>query len=296
MNEVYFLVVNYNSSDLIARFVSSIVKEEENNCQLVIINNSPEDKEISSLVKNNIKIIEAKDNLGFGKACNLGLKWIAKQNKEAIVWLINPDAYFNNNLELAISPINVATAFFKKHSDVSILGTTVYNSSGEITSAGGTFNPENAQLDIVDCLPENLEKDYYQTDWVSGCSLLINLSRFKEVPQFSDRFFLYYEDLDFCLRYSQQGHKIAVTHLLKVIHDTSTITNRNTLQKYRHITQSYLVYIEKYGSKKIFIITNIRMLLNTIRLLIQKPQQGFGKAIGIYEYWQKRFLSKHTID
>lgn len=282
---MYFLIVNYNSADLISRLLKSIV--DKNNLKVVIVNNSPEDQDIANFKNNCIHIIEPQKNLGFGRACNLGLNYIFEQNNQAIVWLLNPDAYFDFNAEQSVSSIKTAIAFFQNHPTISILGTTVYNSEGELTSAGGKFTPETAALEIITNLPQELSQDYIKTDWVSGCSLLINLAQFKIVSQFCDRFFLYYEDLDFCLRYSQQGHHIAATHLLKVFHDTSTITNRNLVQKYRHITQSYLIYIEKYGSKRIFIITNIRMFLNTIRLLILKPKQGLGKAIGIYEYWQK---------
>lgn len=288
---MYFLIVNYNASDLIARLVESIERTNQGDYKAVIINNSPEDTKIANIQSDTVEVIEPQKNLGFGKACNLGFDWIAQQNSQAIVWLINPDAYLSPFPEQS-TPINLATTFFKKHPEISILGTAVYNSAGELTSAGGTFTSDTAALTIIDRFLENGDRDYYQTDWVSGCSLLVNLANFQQIPQFCPRFFLYYEDLDFCLRYSRQGHLIAVTHLLKVTHDTSTITNRDILQKYRHITQSYLIYIEKYGSKKIFIFTNIRIFINTIRLLIFKPKQGIGKLMGMYEYWknrQKRF-------
>ena len=288
MTELYFLIVNYNSSDLIIRLIKSIVDLNDNQAKIVIINNSPADQGIPALQSHQIMVIEAQKNLGFGKACNLGLDWIYQHHKQAIVWLINPDTYFDP--AVMQSPIKSAIALLKNHAQISIWGTTVYNSAGEITSAGGTFIPKSAALEIIAYLPESSSQDYYATDWVSGCSLLINLANFSEAPQFCDRFFLYYEDLDFCLHYSQQGHQIAVTNLLPVVHETSSITNRNTWQKYRHITQSYLIYIEKYGSLKIFILTNLRMLLNTLRLIIFKPQQGLGKAIGIYEYWQMRIF------
>jgi len=288
-NKIYFLIVNYNSSGLIVRLIKSIDDNDRENCYVVIVNNSSEDKGLSTIKGKFIKVIESQVNLGFGKACNLGLNWIGSKNNQAIVWLLNPDAYFDLDLNKEASPISTTKAFFQEHPEISILGTTVYNCEGKITSVGGTFTPDTAALTIVDRLPKDLSQDYTETDWVSGCSLLINLGNFAEVPQFCDRFFLYYEDLDFCLRYGQQGHKIAATHFLKVVHDTSSITNRNIWQKYRHITQSYLVYIEKYGSRKTFILTNIRMLLNTIRLLVIKPKQGFGKLIGIYEYWQNKY-------
>ena len=293
MTVLYFLIVNYNSSELIRRLVASLGVYSPGKYKILIINNSPDDREILKLRTEEITIIAAQDNLGFGKACNLGLNWIYTQNKRAIVWLINPDAYFNSALidsDTGKPPASAAIAFLTQHPQISILGTIVYNRAGEITSAGGTFTPGTAALATLNSLPKDLKSDYFNTDWVSGCSLLLNLANFAQCPSFDPRYFLYYEDLDFCLRYGQQGYKIAVTPLLKVFHDTSTISDRNLFVKYQHITKSYLIHVEKHGNLATFVLTNLRMCLNTMRLLILKPEQGLGKLIGIYSYWQTRLL------
>lgn len=287
---LYFLVVNYNSSELIRRLVNSLSVYSSGEYQIIIINNSLDDRGIFQFQSEQSKVIEAQDNLGFGKACNLGLNWIYAQNSQAVVWLINPDAYFDSalvDLDTGRSPTSLAIAFFTQHPQISILGTIVYDRAGEITSAGGTFTPDTAALVILDSLPK-LTEDYFYSDWVSGCSLLLNLANFPQCPSFDPRYFLYYEDLDFCLRYGQQGYKIAVTPLLKVFHDTSTISDRNLFTKYQHVTKSYLIHVEKHGSLATFVLTNLRMFLNTMRLLILNPEQGLGKLIGIYNYWQTR--------
>jgi N-acetylglucosaminyl-diphospho-decaprenol L-rhamnosyltransferase len=296
-SRLYFLIVNYHSSALITRLLNSLRSNSPGKYQIIIVNNSPDDQEIAQLRTENIQIIEAKENLGFGQACNLGLHGIYRQNSRAIVWLINPDAYFEPGLltteDTEKSQASLAIAFFVRHPQISILGTVVYNSPGEIASVGGTFTPGTAALGILDSLPQDLQADYFQTDWVSGCSLLLNLANFPQCPSFDPRFFLYYEDLDFCLRYGQQGYQIAVTPWLKVFHDTSAISDRNLLTKYQHITKSYLIHIEKHGNLATFVLTNLRLSLNTFRLLILKPQQGLGKLIGIYNYWQARLSSRY---
>jgi len=294
IHKLYFLIVNYNSSQLIERLINSL-EPNKSEYQIVIVNNSPEDQEICCLSNESIAIIEAESNLGFGRASNLGLDWIYAQNPQAIVWSLNPDTYFDLNVENEEQdPLDIAISFFQQHPYISILGTTVYDSDDKLTSAGGTFTPGTAALTTVDSLPKNSKADYWETDWTSGCSLLINLTKFTSCPYFDPRYFLYYEDLDFCLRYGQQGHKIAVTPWLKIFHDTSTISDRNLFAKYQHVTQSYLIHIEKHGSLNTFIRTNLRMMLNTLRLLIFKPQQGLGKLIGIYRYWQTRLMPKRS--
>ena len=281
MTCIYFLTVNYNSNELITRLIRSLSQQDD--YQLIIVNNSPEDLEIYQLQSDSTKIIDAKANLGFGKACNLGLQWIYKQDPQAIAWLINPDAYLDrDNLDPA--------SFFEDHPHISILGTAVYDSEGKITSAGGEFIYGKAALKTITAF-RDLDRDYFATDWVSGCSLLINLANFNECPLFCDRYFLYYEDLDFCLRYGQQGHQIAVTPKLKVWHDTSSISDRNLYWKYKHITHSYLIHVEKYGTAAVFLLTNMRMILNTVRLLLFKPQQGLGKLVGFCDYWRTATLN-----
>ena len=204
MRSLYFLTVNYHSSELISRLIKSIENNNTDEYTILIVNNSPEDTGLDKL-SNDLKIIEAKQNLGFGKACNLGLNWIYDRDRSAVVWLINPDAYFKSDCSDRKSITKDAIAFFTNHPEISILGTTVYNGLGEITSAGGTFTPQTAALSVINSFSTN-QQDYIETDWVSGCSLLINLTNFKQCPQFDPRYFLYYEDLDFCLRYGQQGH------------------------------------------------------------------------------------------
>ena len=292
VSKLYFLIVNYNSRELIDRLIDSLPRSNAD-YQIVIVNNSPEDRAIAQFESKTVKIVAATENVGFGRACNLGLTWIYSQNKRAIAWLINPDTYFQPNTANSLeSPVKIAIDFFQQHPQISLLGTTVYDSQNQLTSAGGTFTPGSAALEIVNTLPANLTADYFLTDWTSGCSLLVNLTNFSSCPSFDPRYFLYYEDLDFCLRYSQQGHQLAVTPRIKVFHDTSAISDRHPFVKYQHITKSYLIHIEKHGNRATFIRTNIRMSFNTLRLIIFKPQQGWGKLIGIYRYWQTRLAGR----
>jgi len=291
IKSLYFLIVNYNSSSLVARLIDSININSQDRYQIVIVNNSAADREIYNLENNFTKIIEAKGNLGFGRACNLGLNWIKDQDRAAIIWLINPDAYFNSDeTNPKLTNTEIAIAFFQNHPQISILGTIVNDSQGEITSAGGICNVATGALSIITSLPEKSKVDFLKTDWVSGCSLLINLANFAQCPNFDPGYFLYYEDLDFCLRYGQQGHQIAITPLITINHDTSSISDRNLQKKYQYITQSYLIHMEKYSNLPIFIFTNVRISLNTIRLILFKPQQGIGKLIGIYNYWRSRLI------
>lgn len=278
---IYLLTVNYYSRNLIQRLIHSITTPPETPHQIVIVNNSPDDHQLPQLHAKSLHILEAQANLGFSKACNLGLTWIYTQDSKAIVWIINPDTYLPENTLTKI------TILFETYPELSILGTYIYTPTGEIWFAGGQFIPERGAILGNKPLPSTTEKTYATCDWVSGCSLLLNLQQFQACPQFDPAYFLYYEDFDFCRRYAKQGHKIAITSQLAVVHQPSAITNRNITKKIAHSTYSYLLTLERYTNKAIFFLRFVRLSLHALILLLLKPQTALGKLIGVSSYLKR---------
>jgi GT2 family glycosyltransferase len=274
---IYFLIVNYYSTNLVLELINSIRKTNYVDYKVIIINNSPDDNSIDLLKTESVLIFDAETNLGFGCACNLGLKWIYIQDPQAYVWIINPDAYFiENNLE-KVNP------FFKLHPEISILGTLIYTPTGEVWFAGGRFIPKTGAI-ITQKKLTKMDVDFVNCDWVSGCSLIVNLNSFTECPHFDTAYFLYYEDVDFCLRYANQGHIVAINNTFSVLHQPSSITNRNVFSKIRNSTYSYLLTMNKYTNKFIFSVRLTSQILKAILGLILKPQAALGKIYGIWDY------------
>ncbi|AFZ20924.1 glycosyltransferase [Allocoleopsis franciscana] len=280
---IYFLTVNYYSTRLIARLIDSIPATQTIPHQIVVVNNSANDQELKDLYTESLQILDAQTNLGFGKACNLGLNWIYERNPNAIVWMINPDTYLPENTLKKVSP------FFNAHPELSIVGTLIYTPAAELWFAGGQFIPKLGAILSTDLLSSHPDTAYVFCDWVSGCSLLINLRHFPECPQFDPAYFLYYEDFDFCRRYAMQGHQIAVTSQFAVVHEASAIANRNMTKKLKHSTYSYLLTLERYTNKAIFILRFLRLTLYSFILLLLKPQTALGKLAGISSYLFEKF-------
>ncbi len=275
---IYFLTVNYYSTSLITRLIKSFPSQYKISYQIVIVNNSPEDHNLKQLDNDNIQILEAKRNLGFGQACNLGLNWIYQQDLEGIVWIINPDTYLLSNT------LERVPEFFAAHPEISLLGTLIYTPNHDIWFAGGRFIPYLGAIFATDLLSSHPEREYVPCDWISGCSLLINLCNFSSCPQFAPEYFLYYEDFDFCRRYASEGHQIAVTARLAVVHEPSSITNRNVAEKLKHSTYSYLLTLAKYANPIAFFIRFWRLIFHAFFLLGIKPQIALGKLVGVYNY------------
>lgn len=281
---IYFLTVNYYSTQLLTKLINSFPADQNIAYKVLIINNSPEETDINQFQSQLVQIIHAEGNIGFGNACNLGIEYIFNQDKQAIIWIINPDAYLPKN---ALAEVN---RFFDSHSELSILGTIIYTPGGEVWFAGGRFFPRIGEIIHQDLLT-HIDKPYVTCDWVSGCSLMINLRKFAEPPLFDPVYFLYYEDFDFCQRYANQGHLITVTNNFSVIHQPSSITNRNVFRKIKYSTYSYLITLEKYTNMAIQTVRLTRLIVYALVLMAIKPQVSLGKIAGVLMYL-KRSLSQ----
>lgn len=277
---IYFLTINYHSTNLITKLISSIQSSRDIPYKTVIINNSPEDGSVHLLKTESILVLESGTNLGFGKACNLGLSWIYAQDPQAIVWIVNPDAYL---LKTSVEEVNL---FIEAYPELSIVGTTVYTPNAKVWFSGGYFIRQTGTILSQKSLTP-LDTAYTHCDWVSGCSLLVNLRNFRECPKFNPAYFLYYEDFDFCRYYASFGHLVGVTKHLNVIHQPSLITNRNMFVKMKYSTYSYLLTIEKYTNKFVLLLRLTRLISHALILMLVKPKVAFGKLYGVILYLRR---------
>jgi GT2 family glycosyltransferase len=281
---IYLLTVNYYSSTLIARLICSLPRDECLSYELIIVNNSVDDEDIVNLVSENIHLINAPENLGFGKACNLGLNWLYSRQPDSLVWLINPDAYLQEK------SLEQAQEFFLSYPEVAIAGTEIYEPEGNIWFGYGEFNRSSGTITVAKESATYNNQPYLTAVWVTGCSTLINFKHFPSCPQFDPDYFLYYEDFDFSRRYAQQGYLVVITNQIKIIHEPSSITLRYGHLRLTHNIYSYLLSLEKHSNFIILMSRFVRMVIMALLLIPIKPKFALAKLQGIKLYLEKKYV------
>jgi len=114
--------------------------------------------------------------------------------------------------------------------------------------------------------------------------LLINLKCFAQLPTFDPGYFLYYEDVDFCDRYAEQGHLVAITNQIKVIHEPSSITLRYGYLRLIHNIYSYLLILGKRTNPFILWTRLTRMIFASLFILPFNSKFSLSKLQGIWMY------------
>lgn len=268
--ELYFLTVNYYSADLVSRLVQSLAALPLD-YQVLVINNSPLDKAINQMGYPSVEVVETGENLGFGAACNVGLELIYSRSPCATVWLINPDAY------LASEDLAKVAIILPNLRSYPIVGTFIYDPQGELIFSGGKFN---RCWGTITEETEGWGGEVRETDWVSGCSMIINLGHFQHCPQFDRSYFLYYEDFDFCRRYTP----CYICASLRVIHEKSGVTSQLKEAKLSQEIYSYLLTLARHTSPLVLWYRLLRIAIVSLYQILVNQPQGQAKLKGVVAF------------
>src|SRR5258706_8732232 len=105
--KILIIIITYNIGDAISHCLDSLVKQTDQNYELLLIDNNSSNSTLDSIhnylnhnrsLMRKTELIENKVNLGFSGAVNIGLNKALKQKEFYWVLLLNQDIYFENNL------------------------------------------------------------------------------------------------------------------------------------------------------------------------------------------------------
>ena len=289
-SDLSVVIVTYKTNlNILEKSLSSI----DPSVKIIIIENSPKfinEDQIANKYKN-VSIFCTGSNIGYGRGNNYGLQKV--DTNYALI--LNPDivcekSYFEN-----------LKIYLNNELDFSIIGSQYLDNE---TYAPAGFFDSNLCLKDADYIQDlNLSK----VDWVVGCSMLLNLNKFKNKLIFDENFFLFFEEFDLCKKLKREGEKVYSSSKLIVNHfgfkSSTDLTDEIDLIKIRnwHYMWSYFYYHKKnegyFNALKVSFGKLIRSLFKLILFTIifnkkkkNKLLLSFFRIIKFND-WKKIFLS-----
>ncbi|MEB3200502.1 MAG: glycosyltransferase family 2 protein [Synechococcaceae cyanobacterium] len=304
------LTINYHCSALVLELVSSLEACADPSLAILVVDNSPGDPGLDPLRdRPGLTLLQAERNLGFGAGCNLGLEHLQRHDPDSLVWLLNPDA------RLLPGAIAAVRRCLQAPGAPAVLGTRIRDLQGRIwfdrgrfdpwlgrllhrpasdssaaassappAGAAGTAPPATAPAAQGAARRDDQEALSEASDWLSGCSLILDPKALSVPPRFDPQFFLDYEDAELCLRLRRHGHPARVTRAVLVEHAVSAVTARAPRAKYRHATFSKLYLLHRHATP---LGLGLNLLLYALRPLGQWPRdrsQALGRWAGLADY------------
>jgi hypothetical protein len=234
MKRVSIIILHYKNWPDTRACLGSLkkLKKAEFTVQVIVVNNSGE-KEIESLVNRTYPsaiILQPKRNLGFAGGNNLGIKRALKDGADFIMLL-------NNDTVVGPTLVKELTVALEKESQAAIAGPVIKHQTkqGIRFDYGGVIDwllGRTYHLNRVD----NRDKVVRQRAFVSGCCLMIKRQVIDKIGGLDEGYFLYLEDVDFCLRAHEAGYRILHVPQAKIFHKGSQSVSRWNNLKYNWIS------------------------------------------------------------
>lgn len=218
MPKIYFIIVTYNAMNWAERCFSSLRKSSVQ-LQTIVIDNGSTDG-TQDFIKSNfpeINFIQSKENLGFGKANNLGIE-IAYKNGADFFYLMNQDAWIYEDSVAKLIEV------FENHSqkdEIGILSPMHLDGSEKLLDRHfEVYLSRNTQINrLLSNIYFNDVKSSYEIDFINAAHWFLPKKTIEEVGGFSPYFFHGAEDYDYVNRVKYFGKKILVCPKSKVVHD-----------------------------------------------------------------------------
>jgi GT2 family glycosyltransferase len=240
MKKVGVVVLNYKVKDLALKCLESVKKSSYKNLEIYLVDNDSKDGIEEEVNGKDIIFIQTGDNLGY-TGNNVGIKRALKDRCE-LVFILNPDTEITKD-----TIANLVTGMDKHSADIAN-PKILFADKKTIWFAGGIF-------DLANVLGSNRgvdqkDKGQFDEDWEielgTGAALMVKKEVFEKIGFLDEKYFLYYEDSDFCFRAKKAGFKIYYLPKAVVYHENAKSTGLGSpLQDY-FITRNRMLFASKF--------------------------------------------------
>lgn len=262
---ISIITVNYRQTDVTCELLTSLEEISYKNIEVWVVDNQSDGvlkSKVGALFPH-VNIIESKKNLGFAGGNNLA---ITQANGKYLMFLNNDTEVFSDFLEPLVEvmetnqEVGICASklhYFHHPDTIQYAGSSDLHPFKIQSFAIGYGEKDSGQYDTIK--PTNL---------AHGAAMMVRASVIKEVGLMPEEFFLYYEEIDWCLKIRDAGYQIYFVPQSLVLHKESiSVGKQSAIQVYYKTRNRILLArkwrkgISKYLSLSYLSLVAIRDLL-----------------------------------
>jgi GT2 family glycosyltransferase len=221
------VTLNWNLKNETIACIESVLAAGLAREKMVVVDNGSSDdsvQAISAHFDHSLPLICNAGNLGFAGGMNAGIQYALEQGAASVLLL-------NNDTVIASTMIRVLLeAADELHDSLGILGPAIYyyDKPEQLWRLGDVRHrylpmPLTVKSDAI--LASDLKP--FQVDYVTGCAMLIRREVFECIGLLDQRYFMYFEDADFCRRARDAGFLVWCVPQAKMWHKVSLTSQRD---------------------------------------------------------------------
>ncbi len=225
---ISIVLVNYNQKDYLAASLHNLKKLQSlSGLEIILVDNHSSDGSLDKINEtfkdfSNLSIIASNKNLGFAGGVNFGIK----SAKGDYILILNPDVIVTDEA------LTILSAFMEDNPECGICGPQLLNPDHSIQYSclrwPKWYTPLYRRVlgkmgfgkkHLYSYLMKDFDHKFSQrADWLLGAALFVRKSAIDKIGLMDERFFLYFEDTDWCRRFWQNGFEVWYVAEAKMFH------------------------------------------------------------------------------
>ncbi len=272
---IAIIILNWNGKQDTLACLESLGKLTYSNFEVIVVDNGSTDGSQAVIREYfpNHTLIQNTENLGFAEGNNVGLR-VALQGGADLFFLLNNDT---------VAAADILERFletFQAHPDAGILGAKIllFDQRQTLDHLGGMWNSRTGTFAFTGMnTPEEQWQTADELDYVCGAGMMIKKSVIEAVGCFDPRFFLIWEESDYCFRARIAGFKVLTCPQAKVWHKVSASFTGGKPHSAYYWWRNRLLWIEKNCSTQekasLYFRILIPEILHKIKIQLLKKSQ-----------------------
>ena len=269
MNLLDIIIVNHNSTDYLLSCLRSVYDSLQGLSAKVFVQDNASEDDVGRVNKAFPKVILSKNscNMGFSKAANNALK----ESTAPYIVLLNPDTHVLHGF------FECVLRYMEEHPDVGIIGPKILNRDGSVQGSARSFptlltaffgrnslltgwfpNSRFVRQSITTTGSDGVSP--MAVDWVSGACMVVRKKAIDDVGLMDERFFMYWEDVDWCKRMWHSGWKVVYFPQASIIHYVGGSSDKLVLRSVFEFHKSCYRIYSKYANFPLKVISPLVFL------------------------------------
>ena len=274
---IAIVVINWNGQELLKKYLKKIVDNSPDQ-NIYVIDNNSKDESLKYIKENhnNVRIISLNKNFGFAEGYNIGIQEV----EEDYICIIN------NDVEVTKDWLEPIKDRLNNYPD-SIIQPKILDINNadyfEYAGAAGGFIDKYGYPYCRGRIFDTIEKDknQYQDNeifWSSGACMFVSKKIFIKLGGFDQSFFAHMEEVDFCWRAFNNGHKTYFASSSIVYHEGASTIKLNSKKTYLNYRNSLYMLTKNLPLKSLLNVLLIRLIMDvfsSLRFLIRGELSNF---------------------
>lgn len=229
---VNVVVLTWRETDLTVRCVDSVMDSPLVKRVYVV------DNEASGAIRraldgrSRVAVAELPENTGFAHGVNHGLRWALSESDDYVLVL-------NNDSTIDAESLALLSAALDDNPELGMVGPSSWLPSGELLSIGGTISRLTWSIDE--------RSTGSKPDFLTWACVLLRASTLEVAGMLDERFFMYWEDVDFGLRLRDLGIDFAVVPAARLTHKVSASHSNAGSRILAYSAASFRYFLTKHG-------------------------------------------------